>query len=80
MGFSISKHVQEKIIELVSQEVWDPEVASLIPDCNGLVLVKFNSKAFHERIAKKGIFKIPFTLNGTLDGNPVEMQFFVCTS
>ena len=80
MGFSISTRVQEKIMELVSQEGWDPEGATPIPDCNGLVLVKFNSKAFHERMNNRGIFKIPFTLNGTIDGNPVEMKLFVCTS
>lgn len=80
MGFSVSKRVQENIMELVRQEGWDPEAASLIPDCNGMVLVKYDSKAFHERRAKKEIFKIPFTINGKLDGNPVELKLFVCTS
>ena len=79
MGFSVARPVQEKIIKLIGQEGWDPEEASLIPDCNGMVLVKFKSKAFEERKGKKGIFMIPFLVKGTLDGNPTELQFFVCT-
>ena len=80
MGFSVARPVQEKIMELIGQEGWDPEEASLIPDCDGMVLVKYDSKAFHERRAKKEIFKIPFTIKGKLDGNPVEMKLFVCTT
>ena len=79
-GFSVSKRVQEKIMELIRQEAWNPEEAILIPDCDGMVLVKFGSRAFHERMDKKAIFKIPFTLNGTIDGKPVELKFIVCTS
>lgn len=79
MGYSVARPVQEKIMELISQEGWDPEEASLIPDCDGMVLVKFKSKAFEERKGIKGIFMIPFRMKGTLDGNPVEMNFFVCT-
>lgn len=80
MGFSVARPVQEKIMELIGQEGWDPEKASLIPDCKGMVLVKYKSKAFEERKDKKRMFMIPFVVKGTLDGNPVEMNFFVCTS
>ena len=80
MGFSVARPVQEKIMELIGQEDWDPEGASLIPDCDGMVLVKYMSKAFEERKDKKGIFMTPFLVKGTLDGNPTELEFFVCTS
>ena len=80
MSFIISKRVQRHIMELAGQKGWDPEVASLIPDCNGLVLVKYDTQAFHERLDKKGVFMMPFSLTGTQDGKPIEMKFFVCTS
>ena len=79
MGFKLSQSIQEEVIKLVSASDWDQEEAKLIPDADGMVLVKEGSKAFEDRRHDQGIFMIPVKMKGMSSGQEVEMIFFVCT-
>lgn len=79
MGFSLSKHLQDEVLKLVSSKEWDPEQATPIPDTPGMVLVKHGTMAFQERMASKGVFMIPVEVEVTSDGVRVKILCFVCT-
>lgn len=79
MGFSLSKHLQDEVLKVVSAKEWDPEQATPIPDTPGMVLVKHGTKAFQERMASKGVFMIPVTVKVMSEGMEVESLCFVCT-
>jgi hypothetical protein len=79
MGFTLSKDLQDKVIQMVSSPDWDEEAAAVLPDCEGMVLVKSGTKAFHERLGTKGIFMIPVTMSGVANGVPGELRCYVCT-
>lgn len=79
MGFSVSRRIVEKVLQIVNATKWD-DLADVtpIPDANGLVLVKAESQAFFERKEEKGVFLIPLTLQGSEEDEP-DLNFFVCT-
>lgn len=80
MGFGLSRDIQAKVVEIVSDANWDQEGAVVIPDAAGMVLVKQGSKAFLERKEAKGVFMTPATLRDSSSGEAVELTVWVCTA
>ena len=81
MGLHISSFLQKQIMELVHADDWDPEseAARLIPNADGMVLVKHGSKAYLERKSAPGIFMIPITLVSTVGAKEIKMLFCICS-
>jgi len=81
MGFQLSSFMQKQVLELVRADDWDPESeeARLIPNADGMVLVKHGSKAYLERRNALGIFTIPVTLVSTVGTEKIKMVLCVCS-
>lgn len=78
MGFALAEGIRDKVIGMVRQD-YDCQEARIIPDSNGLVLVKDGSKACLDRKASREVLMIPVRLKGKIADIPYEFLFFVCT-
>lgn len=78
MSFEIADDLRAKVVEMVRAD-HDQAEARIIPETNGLVLVKDGTPACRERRDSGEVIMIPVRMRGTIGAVPFDLLFYVCT-